>query len=82
MGRMIAGWIPRHKALIAAVAGSLVVGLAHLGQLLEPPWDQIVTAVAITLAALSGGPMPRLPAPIERGRAARERGNPFPPAGY
>jgi hypothetical protein len=60
------GWISRHKALIAAAAGSIVVGLAHLGGQLPPPWDQIVTAVAIIMAALSGGPQPALPPPRDR----------------
>lgn len=47
-------WFATHKALV----GSTVAALAAVSGVLAPPWSEYLFAVAVTLAALSGGPAP------------------------
>lgn len=56
-------WIVAHKAMFAAFGASVAVAATHMAGLVPPPYDAVLTAAAIALAALSGGPQPAAPAP-------------------
>lgn len=51
-------FLKSHKTMFAALGASLAVAATHLAGLVPPPYDAVLTAVAIGLAALSGGPRP------------------------
>lgn len=47
-------WLSNHKTQVAAVAAATAVGLNHLAGFMPPPYDGLLTAVALGLAAVSG----------------------------
>jgi hypothetical protein len=47
-------WLNAHKALL----GSVVAVVAAASGVLAPPYSEYLYAVAVALAALSGGPRP------------------------
>lgn len=51
-------WLKAHKAMFAALGASAAVAATHMAGLVPPPYDAVLTAAAIALAALSGGPQP------------------------
>ncbi len=57
---MIKQFFSSHKALVGAIAAVLT----SVSGVLPPPYDQLAMAIAVTLAALSGGV--KLPAPATR----------------
>jgi hypothetical protein len=50
-------WLAAHKALL----GSIAAAAAAASGAVSPPYSEYLTALAIALAALSGGPRPMFP---------------------
>lgn len=51
-------WLQSHKALV----GSVVTALVAISGVVPPPYSEYLSAAAVILAALSGGPQPASPA--------------------
>lgn len=54
---MISSWIAAHKTQI----GALAAALAAASTAVPSPYSAYLTAAAIALATLSGGPLPAVP---------------------